>query len=912
MMERQWVNVPAKVKPEQYARFGAKVIETKLTPEWRIESFDEKARTMTFVRTVDVSTVEKSDNGKYLVANLTDSFATPSAGERAAAAFADQYPGYSLWKFMPHLKKAFLRKIPEDILTTRAAVANVLGVKPWDIEVERRRGGGYVLSSLPSSYMPSRHDQKLEEVATTKVPGGHPGWFVRIDGPSLTGEIIPADLPTFPPMIATDMAALGSDKDRTTFGLALPAPGEDQGKSAVIDWTASAAMLLGGTPGSGKRQPMTARIPVPVSDEFPDGWATMGQMHKGCQVFTPRGTVATVVSATRPTTRPTWRFTLADGQQVDSDSEHIWPVSTRWTRGDKGTLESRAATIRDRVADARKERLDPFALASLFGVTPDVIFAAIEDSGLRGFKDGTYLVSSLEKRVLGNRDGSPVIMRTSETIANDIMAGSSADYALPVSAPVHGTDHFDVDKSLEDYLSKGVIGARALRGHVNDRIRLLAGIIRAHGSTDEDGTIGVRASIASGVLELVRSLGCWAWVDADTVRFTSHLDLGRGVPRVRNVTRWNRIVAVTYLGETEGRCIRVDDDDHLYLTEDFVPTHNTVTLNALLADQLAAGAECVVVDDPAKSVDFLWAKPFLRKGGWGCDSDRHAVAALALAYEEGQKRAKELAAKRVVNWLDLPPDERFTPIFIIVDELSALTVPEKEPTSLPKDHPLRLEIAEANLQRAALARYYTKIIAEERFVGVRIVLSTQVTNASTGVSPSTKAKIGHKILQGSQPSKSARTQAFSVEDRVPQVPPNVAGGGKAAKGVGAAELEGVAPFVYKSMFAPASAYGDYLRSIGVPVHSDTYVTPTGGDLARLAPTLDDEVDDGPAPSKFDAGGFGDAGGHLDELKGAAKANHDRAVEMAQARVASKKDEKLRDADAAAAALARIQQAQDIA
>lgn len=560
MRERKRVKIPRGLPKEKLGIFEEKVRE-KIGRDFHLESIDQDTGEASFVRGVDVATV--SSDGKILQASLPDTFATPSAGDRAAASFADQYPGYHMIRFDPYNKRALLAKLPRECVITRDAIAEALGVKPWDVEVAKRRGGGYQLLRLPTRYTPSKHDAKLAEAAVTKVPGGKPGWFVRIDGQSLTGEIIPAELPSFPPLITPDMDHLGANKDVTPFGMKLPQPGSDQGEIAQVDWNASNAMLLAGLPGSGK----------------------------------------------------------------------------------------------------------------------------------------------------------------------------------------------------------------------------------------------------------------------------------------------------------------------------------SVTLNALLASQIAAGCECVVVDDPAKSVDFLWAKPYLRNGGWGCDSDRHAVTALALAYEEGQRRAKILADRGVVNWLDLPEDERFTPIFIIVDEYTAITMTEKEPTSLPKDHPLRVEIAEANLQRVAIGRYVSKIIAEERFVGVRIVLSTQVTNAATGVAPSLRSKIGHKVLQGSNPSQSARQQIFSDEKSVPNVPENVQASGRAAKGVGAADLEGVAPYVYKSQFASTADYLERLKAMGVKVNPN--VEPSLRDVSRLAPTLagDDVIDDGPIESRLSSeGGFGDAGGHVDELKGAAKANHDRAVQMARAKV----------------------------
>lgn len=321
----------------------------------------------------------------------------------------------------------------------------------------------------------------------------------------------------------------------------------------------------------------------------------------------------------------------------------------------------------------------------------------------------------------------------------------------------------------------------------------------------------------------------------------------------------------------------------------------SVTLNAIIADALASGSALVVVDDPAKAVDFLWCKDFVRDGGWGCDSDRAAVAALALVYQEGQRRAKVLAESGHTNWLDMPASRRFQPVLVVVDEVSALLVTDKVPSGVPKTHPLVREIIEANLMRVTLGSTMSKIIAELRFVGIRMVISTQVTNATTGVPPSLKAKIGHKALQGANPSRSARVQAFSDETAVPTVPDNVKAGGDRARGVGVADLEGQAPAVYKSYFARTSDYQVELTRRGVP--TTTRPAPTPAEIAKYTPSLDDEGDDDRPPSRLDQGGFGAPDGRdapQPRLRGAAAAAHElRVQEDAHARARARADADIR-------------------
>lgn len=293
-------------------------------------------------------------------------------------------------------------------------------------------------------------------------------------------------------------------------------------------------------------------------------------------------------------------------------------------------------------------------------------------------------------------------------------------------------------------------------------------------------------------------------------------------------------------GEGLGEPISIDWKAQAFVLLAGMPgAGKTVSLNSLLAQQIAAGAETFVVDDRAKSLDFLWAKDLLMPGGWGCDSEAHAAATLGLVYELGQQRAQQMAELGYVNWLDMPDHVRFRPMFGIVDEAAALLVQDPVPKGLPKDHPIVDEINQLNYQRALIGRYMNKIIAELRFVGVRLVVSNQVTNQATGLPPSVKSKIGHRILQGTNPSKSARMQTFNDEQSVPSVPEHVKASGANARGVGLCDLEGQAPAVFKSLYTTTDEYRARLAELRVPQLGSA---PTSAQISRFVPSLIEDAE----------------------------------------------------------------------
>jgi len=356
-------------------------------------------------------------------------------------------------------------------------------------------------------------------------------------------------------------------------------------------------------------------------------------------------------------------------------------------------------------------------------------------------------------------------------------------------------------------------------------------------------------------------------------------------PKLRDRTPFATTLGAN--GDTQGETLAIDWREGGFVLVAGIPqSGKTVALNSFIASQVAGGATLAIVDTPEKAVDFLWAKPFCRPGGWGCDSLEAVVTSLGLAYEEGQKRAAVLAEAGVVNWMELPESRRFQPLFIVADELSALLMTEKVPTGVSKDAPVVQEILRENLLRAMANRYIGKIVREMRFVGIRMVLSTQIANANTGIPPAIRDLIGNKLLQGASPSKAQRTQTFSDEASVPLVPQHVIDDARAARGVGQGTVIGQAPAVYKTWYAAPDDYRRRLIELGAPTTPDP--SPSERQIERFT-----DIEGGVGADDADQGGFGRGRREADaweldpetgqRLSGFARANAARAAVAAGAR-----------------------------
>lgn len=84
-----------------------------------------------------------------------------------------------------------------------------------------------------------------------------------------------------------------------------------------------------GANGVGKAQPLYSKILTP------SGWTTMGEIEAGDEVITPCGNVAKVIGTfPQPGLRKVYKVTFEDGRSTDVDEDHLWTVApTAWEAG---------------------------------------------------------------------------------------------------------------------------------------------------------------------------------------------------------------------------------------------------------------------------------------------------------------------------------------------------------------------------------------------------------------------------------------------------------------------------------------------------------------------------------------------------------------------------------------------------
>lgn len=105
----------------------------------------------------------------------------------------------------------------------------------------------------------------------------------------------------------------------------------------IVPVRCATSVMFVGTRGRGKALALDSRIPVPISEKFPTGWACNADLEVGDEVFTADGSVTQVTSFSETTTdRDTYEVTFNDGRTVTATDDHLWRVSTLGTRSRNG------------------------------------------------------------------------------------------------------------------------------------------------------------------------------------------------------------------------------------------------------------------------------------------------------------------------------------------------------------------------------------------------------------------------------------------------------------------------------------------------------------------------------------------------------------------------------------------------
>jgi len=360
------------------------------------------------------------------------------------------------------------------------------------------------------------------------------------------------------------------------------------------------SLKVGAVAGSGKEQPTYCKV------QTPNGEVEIGSLVVGDEILSTTGEKSFVDAVYPQGIKPAYRVTFRDGTHTECGLEHLWLINNRGRRCDKEKVLSLSSImssgltktkgsgkhripLTSPVVYSRKELpVDPYLLGTLIGdgylvgSTPTISFNALDKGMLRGFKDEVEGKLTLSLRNT-SENGLQTTLIPKDKVKN------------------HPNKLMKGIREIELNIKSGekFIPLSYLRGDEQQRKEILRGLMDTDGSCSRNRTSFSSTSLKliEGVTTLVQSLGGTTIRRKDDVREGKSTCYSLNVKTLFNPFKhsdkkanWRfskyappcrYITSVDYVGEVEQVCISVSAENSLYLTDNYIVTHNTSTLRLL-------------------------------------------------------------------------------------------------------------------------------------------------------------------------------------------------------------------------------------------------------------------------------------------------------------------------------------------
>jgi replicative DNA helicase len=351
----------------------------------------------------------------------------------------------------------------------------------------------------------------------------------------------------------------------------------------------------------------------------PTGWVTMGEIKTGDKVVGSDGKYQYVLGTYPQGVRPIYKVEFSDDTFVNCDEEHLWSVNTLNMRTAKTRVKGKGVhkpnygykvvKTSDMMNDIKKRGRYNYRLPVVNPVDFEEREVSI-DSYLLGLLlvdgsicDGGVRISTKDDELfdliqhLDEHSSFTEYYRTETKSIKSINLKSKIKERLKV---------YDL---LNKKSNNKFIPNDYLYNSLEVRVSLLQGLMDTDGYVDKKGTVQfttVSKQLCDDVRELVLSLGGTARINSkiptyiykeekkegqlaytvtmsfanDIVPFRLLRKVGRYYKREKYIEQ-KYIKSITYSHDEEAVCIKVSNPDELFVTRNYVLTHNTTILTKI-------------------------------------------------------------------------------------------------------------------------------------------------------------------------------------------------------------------------------------------------------------------------------------------------------------------------------------------
>lgn len=363
----------------------------------------------------------------------------------------------------------------------------------------------------------------------------------------------------------------------------------------LLDWAIAPGLLPGqlmiplAKSGVGKGHPLDTII------QTPSGTRMWGDLQVGDHVFGSNGSPTRVAAIHDRGVLPTWKVHFSDKSSTVVDGDHLWSVTSRYGHVRAWCKNEALSTVELLERGLRRGPEWRYQIP----MAPPVAYPE------KSLPIEPYTLGSLIAN--GYLCGSSAVLTTPD---GDVIERISKHYKCVQSKPFGVCPHYCIHELIDKVKDLGLnvlskekfIPREYLEASVEQRISLLQGLMdgdgsyRANQNRSSVSYFSGSRQLVADVKELVNSLGGTAvdsWFRQGTEGKVSIMLPPEVKPfgtvrksqtrNVANVTKPHRsIVAIEPLDEAPIRCITVEAEDSLYLTNNYIVTHNSISLLNLM------------------------------------------------------------------------------------------------------------------------------------------------------------------------------------------------------------------------------------------------------------------------------------------------------------------------------------------
>lgn len=358
-------------------------------------------------------------------------------------------------------------------------------------------------------------------------------------------------------------------------------------------------VVVSGDPKTGKEQPVSSIVYTPSGPKL------MGDINVGDMVCTPDGKTATVKTVHLNGEKDIYRVHFNDGIYAECGLDHLWKVGINYHgRSDSEMVLSLREILDAGLFYSDRPRFKIQLTKEVQFYTQDIpidpyILGAILGDG--GISAGSAIFTNIDEEILtkfqqecNNRVG----LTSHDKFIPDIYKYNSVDVRYSVINGLMDTDGYNDSGIAAEYVT-------------------------------------VSEKMAYDFVEIIQSLGYTGKIKYRTTKcngkifpsYRIHIS-GNDISKLFSITRkkidhkrmkgdlFRTIRKVEVVRSEECRCIELDNNDHLYLTNNFVVTHNSTTCLQICKNAQDEGRPVIYIDGESR------LKAYNLSGTHGLDLDK--------------------------------------------------------------------------------------------------------------------------------------------------------------------------------------------------------------------------------------------------------------------------------------------------